>query len=47
VLEFGHSLVIEDVAREILPWLDRYLGPVVPAVSKQAFAPTADGSTTR
>jgi pimeloyl-ACP methyl ester carboxylesterase len=28
VLESGHALVIEDVAREILPWLDRYLGPV-------------------
>jgi hypothetical protein len=28
VLEFGHALVIEAVAREILPWLDRYLGPV-------------------
>ncbi len=28
VLEFGHALAIEDVAREILPWLDRYLGPV-------------------
>jgi len=31
VLEFGHALVIEPVAREILPWLDRYLGPVVRA----------------
>ncbi len=31
VLEFGHALVIEAVAREILPWLDRYLGPVVHA----------------
>jgi hypothetical protein len=29
VLEFGHALVIDAVAREILPWLDRYLGPVV------------------
>jgi dienelactone hydrolase len=28
VLDFGHALVTEDVAREILPWLDRYLGPV-------------------
>ena len=28
VLDFGHALVVEDVAREILPWLDRYLGPV-------------------
>ncbi len=25
----GHALPIDDVAREILPWLDRYLGPVV------------------
>jgi pimeloyl-ACP methyl ester carboxylesterase len=31
VLEFGHALVIEAAAREILPWLDRYLGPVVHA----------------
>jgi pimeloyl-ACP methyl ester carboxylesterase len=31
VLETGHSLPIEDVAREILPWLDRYLGPVAKA----------------
>ena len=29
VLETGHALPIADVAREILPWLDRYLGPVV------------------
>jgi pimeloyl-ACP methyl ester carboxylesterase len=29
VFETGHSLRIEDVAREILPWLDRYLGPVL------------------
>ena len=29
VLEAGHALPIDDVAREILPWLDRYLGPVV------------------
>jgi cephalosporin-C deacetylase-like acetyl esterase len=28
VLEFGHALAIEAAAREILPWLDRYLGPV-------------------
>jgi eukaryotic-like serine/threonine-protein kinase len=30
VFEAGHALAMEDVAREILPWLDRYLGPVVP-----------------
>jgi dienelactone hydrolase len=29
VFENGHALPIADVAREILPWLDRYLGPVV------------------
>jgi dienelactone hydrolase len=28
VFETGHALPVEDVAREILPWLDRYLGPV-------------------
>jgi hypothetical protein len=28
VLEYGHAMVIDAVAREILPWLDRYLGPV-------------------
>ena len=30
-LEAGHALEIEAVAAVILPWLDRYLGPVVPA----------------
>jgi serine/threonine protein kinase/dienelactone hydrolase len=29
VFERGHALPVEDVAREILPWLDRYLGHVV------------------
>jgi dienelactone hydrolase len=29
VFETGHALPIDDVAREILPWLDRYLGQVV------------------
>ncbi len=28
VFETGHSLPVDDVAGEILPWLDRYLGPV-------------------
>jgi eukaryotic-like serine/threonine-protein kinase len=41
VLEFGHSLVIEAVAREILPWLDRYLGPVVRASPASALAGSA------
>ena len=29
VLEAGHALTVADAAREILPWLDRYLGRVV------------------
>jgi dienelactone hydrolase len=29
VFETGHAIPVEDAAREILPWLDRYLGPVV------------------
>ena len=29
LFETGHALPVDDVAREILPWLDRYLGPVV------------------
>ena len=28
VLETGHALPMDAVTREILPWLDRYLGPV-------------------
>ena len=28
VFESGHALPIDAVAGEILPWLDRYLGPV-------------------
>ena len=28
ILDAGHALPIDDVTREILPWLDRYLGPV-------------------
>ena len=28
VFEKGHALPVEDAAREILPWLDRYLGHV-------------------
>ena len=31
VLETGHALPIAEVAREILPWLDRYLGPLSPS----------------
>ena len=27
--ETAHTLRIEDMAGEILPWLDRYLGPIV------------------
>ena len=29
VLETGHALPPAEIALEILPWLDRYLGPVV------------------
>jgi serine/threonine protein kinase/dienelactone hydrolase len=29
VFETGHALPVDDVAHEILLWLDRYLGPVV------------------
>ena len=29
IFETAHTLRIEDMAGEILPWLDRYLGPVV------------------
>jgi dipeptidyl aminopeptidase/acylaminoacyl peptidase len=36
VFESGHALVIEAVAREILPWFDRYLGPVVHASPARA-----------
>jgi eukaryotic-like serine/threonine-protein kinase len=28
VLETGHALPVDDVAREMLPWLDGYLGRV-------------------
>jgi hypothetical protein len=28
VLETGHAMPFELVRREILPWLDRYLGPI-------------------
>ena len=31
VFETGHALSMDDVVSEILPWLDRYLGPVAPA----------------
>ena len=31
VLEAGHALPSEDVAREAIPWLDRHLGPVRPS----------------
>jgi pimeloyl-ACP methyl ester carboxylesterase len=41
ILEFGHALVIEAVAREILPWLDRYLGPIVHASPGSALAGSA------
>jgi hypothetical protein len=34
VFESGHALLVEYAAREILPWLDRYLGPVVSSPSR-------------
>ena len=39
VFESGHAIPVDDVAREILPWLDRYLGPVV-----RSSAPGSDTS---
>jgi len=28
ILDTGHAIAIDDAAREMLPWFDRYLGPV-------------------
>jgi serine/threonine protein kinase/dienelactone hydrolase len=42
VLETGHSMIIEDVAREILPWFDRYLGQVVHSSSASPRIPAAN-----
>jgi eukaryotic-like serine/threonine-protein kinase len=39
VFETGHALPMTDVVREILPWLDRHLGPVVPALPATASIP--------
>ena len=39
VFEFGHALVIDLAAREILAWLDRYLGPVVRASAPFPVSP--------
>jgi hypothetical protein len=30
LIEGGHNPRLRDIIREILPWLDRYLGPVTP-----------------
>jgi pimeloyl-ACP methyl ester carboxylesterase len=43
VFETGHALPIDDVAREILPWLDRYLGPVVQSSPASTRIPAANG----
>ena len=43
VLETGHKLPTEDVAREILPWLDHYLGPVVQSSPVSTRSPAANG----
>ena len=42
IFESGHKLPIEDVAREILPWLDRYLGQVVHASPAWTRIPAAN-----
>jgi dienelactone hydrolase len=44
VFEIGHALPVEDVASEILPWLDRYLGQVVHSshVSTRNSSPNSD-----
>ena len=39
VFETGHALPMDDVAGEILPWLDRYLGRVLGAAAAPAPAP--------
>lgn len=39
VFEAGHAVPIDDAAREVLPWLDRYLGPVVPATPASTRSP--------
>jgi dienelactone hydrolase len=41
VFEAGHGLPIDDVAGEILPWLDRYLGAVVASSTSSTRAPAA------
>jgi serine/threonine protein kinase/predicted esterase len=41
VFETGHALPFADVAREMLPWFDRYLGPVIPSQPASARSPTA------
>ncbi len=37
VLEVGHGIPIQDSARAILPWLDRYLGSARPAPASAAI----------
>jgi pimeloyl-ACP methyl ester carboxylesterase len=41
VLESGHALAHADVALEMLPWLDRYLGPVAQAEARPPRAANA------
>jgi len=43
VLETGHALPMEVAAREILPWLDRYLGPVAQAAPASTRMPGVNG----
>jgi dienelactone hydrolase len=42
VFEKGHALPVEDVAREILPWLDRYLGQVVHTSGEATLNPSVN-----
>jgi dienelactone hydrolase len=42
VFETGHALPVDDVAGEILPWLDRYLGQVVHSAPASAGIPAAN-----
>ena len=44
VFESGHAIPVADVAAEILPWLDRYLGPVVRSTSAASTRMPGAGS---
>ncbi len=42
LFDSGHTVAIEYLAREILPWLDRYLGPVVHSSPAPTRMPAAN-----